>query len=113
MEVPVDICMMVNTKCIYRVGEGTLIHTPEGFELKGCDGKLQYKQKATVSYSLYADYFWYEIGDVICIGDNSKLFYCFPKTEEDVVAKTRLATEEIYKIARENKKNSLKKAEEV
>ena len=113
LEVPVDICMMVNTKCIYRVGEGTLIHTPEGFELKGCDGKLQYKQKATVSYSLYADYFWYEIGDVICIGDNSKLFYCFPKTEEDVVAKTRLATEEIYKIARENKKNSLKKAEEV
>ena len=113
LEVPVEICMLVDTKCLYRVGEGTLTHTAEGFLLQGCEGELVYKQKTTATYSLNADYFWYEIGDIICIGDYNKLYYCFPKTEEDVVAKTRLATEEFYKIAKANKKNSLKKSEEV
>lgn len=103
LKVPVDICMMVNTKCIYRVGEGVLEHTQEGFRLTGCDGKLDYRQKPTASYSLYSDYYWYEIGDVICIGDNKILYYCFPKDGGDIVAKTRLATEELFKIAKKEK----------
>ena len=104
LDIPVDICMMVNMKAIYRVGEGILKHTAEGFHLTGCDGKLDYKQKPSSSYSLYSDYYWYEIGDVICIGDHKVLYYCFPKTEEDIVAKTRLATEEMYKLAKQDKK---------
>jgi hypothetical protein len=104
LNVPVDICMMVNTKCIYKVGEGTLQHGIEGFKLTGCDGKLQYTQKPSASYSLYSDYFWYEVGDVICIGDAKKLYYCFPKECGDIVAKTRLATEELYKLDKENRK---------
>jgi hypothetical protein len=55
------------------------------------------------SYSLYSDYYWYETGDVICIGNANVLYYCFPKDGRDVVAKTRLATEEIYKIAKQKK----------
>jgi hypothetical protein len=108
LEVPVDICMLVDMKHIYRVGEGVLVHNSEGFQLTGCDGKLQYSQKATASYSLYADYFWYEIGDVICIGDNNVSYYCFPKTEGDSVAKTRLAAEEIYKIQKEARRTKFK-----
>ena len=104
LDIPVDICMMVNMKAIYRVGEGILKHTAEGFHLTGCDGKLEYKQKPSSSYSLYSDYYWYEIGDVICIGDHKVLYYCFPKTEGDIVAKTRLATEEMYKLAKQDKK---------
>ena len=79
-------------------------HTCEGFHLSGCDGKLDYYQKPTASYSLYSDYFWYEVGDVICIGDMNVLYYCFPKSDGDIVAKTRLATEEMYKMAKANKK---------
>lgn len=104
LDIPVDICMMVDTKCIYRVGEGRLRHTREGFSLEGCDGKLNYQQKPNASYSLYSDYYWYEIGDVICIGDNKTLYYCFPKINNDVVAKTRLATEELFKIAKQTRK---------
>lgn len=104
LNIPVDICMMVDMKSIYRVGEGTLIHTKEGFFLTGCDGKLNYSQKPTASYSLYADYYWYELGDVIGMGDNNVSYYCFPKGCGDIVAKTRLATEELYKIAKKNKK---------
>ncbi len=98
LEVDVDIYMLVDTKCLYRVGEGHLSHTSDGFRLTGCDGKLDYTQKPKASYSLYSDYYWYEIGDMICIGNNDVLYYCFPKTDDDVVAKTRLATEEMYKI---------------
>ena len=100
LQVPVDICVLMDTKHVYRVGEGELTHTKDGFRLVGCDGKLEYKQGGLSSYSLYSDFYWYEIGDVICIGDSKMLYYCFPKCEGDFVAKTRLAAEEIYKIAK-------------
>lgn len=101
LSVDVDIYMLVDTKCLYKVGDGHLTHTSDGFALIGCDGALNYTQKPKASYSLYSDYNWYEIGDMICIGNNDVLYYCFPKTTDDVVAKTRLATEELYKIANE------------
>ncbi len=100
LEVPVDICVLVNTKCIYKVGKGVLTHTAEGFHLSGCEGQLDFTQKPSASYSLYADYYWYELGDVICIGTPDILYYCFPTEEGDVVAKTRLATEELYKLSK-------------
>ena len=100
LDIPVRICMMVNTKHICRVGEGRLHHDVNGFHLTGCGGKLDYFQKPTASYSLYADYFWYEIGDMLCIGDHKVLYYCFPQGGGDVVAKTRLAAEELYKLKR-------------
>ena len=98
LEVDVDIAMMVNHNAIYWVGEGHLIHTAEGFRLTGCDGKLDYTQTPLACYSLYADYYWYEIADMICIGNQDVQYYCFPKNCGDVVAKTRLATEELYKM---------------
>ena len=90
--------MLVDFKAIYMVGEGHLSHDRSGFRLTGCDGRLDYSQGPKSCYSLYADYYWYEIADTICIGDNEKLYYCFPKNGEDVVAKTRLAVEEMYKL---------------
>ncbi len=102
LNIPVKIGIMKDMKAIYMVGEGRLIHNKEGFHLKGCDDKLDYHQIPAASYSLYSDYFWYEIGDVICIGDSQMLYYCFPQTEEVTVAKTRLAAEELFQM---NKKS--------
>jgi len=98
LEADVDIAMLVDYKAIYKVGEGHLTHDLNGFRLTGCGGKLEYTQKPQACYGLYADYYWYEIADVICIGDNNTLYYCFPKDTGDVVAKTRLAVEEMYKL---------------
>jgi hypothetical protein len=106
LDVDVDIFAMIDTKCIYSIGEGRLTHNKEGFCLIGCDGELEYRQKPLSSYSLYADYYWYKLGDMICIGDSRILYYCFPKNCGDVVAKTRLATEELYKIVREEKRTT-------
>ena len=99
MSLDVDIRMMVDFKAIYHVGSGVLKHTPNGFVLDGCDGKLHYEQSPTASYSVYSDYFWYELGDVVCIGNRDCLYYCFPK-QKDVVARIRIAAEEIYKAAK-------------
>ena len=98
LDVDVKIGMMVNLDAIYMVGDGHLTHDSEGFHLTGCDGKLDYTQGPLACYSLYSDYFWYEIGDMICIGNNDVLYYCFPQNCGDVVAKTRLAAEELYKL---------------
>ena len=97
LDTPVDICMLVDHKALYRVGQGRLVHNRDGFTLSGCDGELHYTQKPLTSYTLNADYFWYEIGDVIGIGDRQALYYCFPK-ENVSVTKARLATEELYKL---------------
>ena len=103
LDVPVDIAMLVNTDCLYRVGEGRLVHTAEGFSLTGCNGELSYTQKPSASYSLYSDFFWYEIGDVICIGNPKIQYYCFPQEKGTPVAKTRLAAEELYKLKKREK----------
>ena len=103
LDIPVKIGMMVNYRAIYMVGEGRLIHDANGFRLTGCDGKLDYSQGPLACYSLYADYFWYEIGDMICIGNRDALYYCFPQNAGDVAAKTRLAQEELYKLKKRRK----------
>ncbi len=106
---PVEIYWSRDTKKLYRVGEGTLTHTPEGFHLTGCDGALDYSQTSLASYSVNSDFNFYEIGDMISVGNAQALYYCFPKIEGDIVAKMRLAAEESYKIAREKRNASRKR----
>ena len=107
LDTPVSLGLMVDYKGVYMVGDGWLTHSAEGFRLTGCNGKLFYEQKPIQSYTLNADFYWYCIGDVIGVGDRDCLYYCFPKdTGNGVcpVAKTRLATEELYKMAMANRR---------
>ncbi len=97
LDTEVEICVLADFKAIYRVGSGRLVHDAGGFTLTGCDGKLRFERPAKLNYSLYADYYWYELGDMICIGDREFQYYCFPKGKVPV-AKARLATEELYKM---------------
>ena len=96
LDTPVDVIVLKDYKAVYKIGSGRLTHDVNGFRLEA-DGGLTYEQPAKLSYSLYADYLWYEVGDVICIGTNEMLYYCFPR-DGAPVAKARLATEEIYNI---------------
>ena len=100
IDTEVSIGVMVNYDAIYMVGDGRLTHTEEGFTLTGCGGRILYRQKPQSSYGLYADYFWYEIGDMICIGNRDCLYYCFPKGKCPV-AKARMAAEELYRRAKQ------------
>ncbi len=103
LDTPVDIGILVDLKAVHKVGGGHLTHTPEGFRLTGCDGKLDYTQGPLACYSLYSDYYWYELGDVICIGNQDALYYCFPPAGVSV-AKARLAVEELYKLKKRRPK---------
>ncbi len=111
LDVDVKIGMLVDTKHMYMVGEGRLTHDMEnGFTLTGCDGKLHYTQPPQASYSVNADYYWYEIGDIVSIGTSEVLYYCFPQEAGDFVAKTRLAAEEMYKLYKEKRVRPTRKA---
>ncbi|MBE6015078.1 MAG: 1-acyl-sn-glycerol-3-phosphate acyltransferase [Lachnospiraceae bacterium] len=100
----VDIKMLVNMDCVYDIGKGVLEHSTKGWHLRGANGRLDFSVGPLSTYSLYSDYYWYEIGDMICIGDTKTLYYCFPEDTGDIVAKARLATEELYKIKKAAKR---------
>ena len=97
LDTDVEIAVQVNLDGVCMIGDGHLTHDLDGFHLTGADGKLDYRQSAVFSHTLYSDYYWYEIGDVIGIGDNEFSYFCFPKGEVSVT-KARLATEELYKM---------------
>ncbi|MBE5758925.1 MAG: 1-acyl-sn-glycerol-3-phosphate acyltransferase [Clostridiales bacterium] len=103
LDTDVDIMIQVNLDGVCNIGSGHLLHTEEGFRLTGAAGKLDYYQPPTFSHTLYADYYWYEIADVIGIGNNEFSYFCFPK-EKVSVTKARLATEELFKMKRIRKK---------
>ena len=102
LDTDVDIFIQVNLDGVCKIGTGHLTHSLDGFHLVGAEGKLDYSQSPTFSHTLYSDYYWYEIGDVIGIGDNEFSYFCFPKTEVSVT-KARLATEELYKMKKKRR----------
>lgn len=99
LDTPVDIWISVDTSGVYGVGEGRLVHTAEGFRLTSSDGEINYEHKPLSSYSVCADFNFYEVGDIIALSGQECIYYCFPKDKKVPVAKARLAAEEIYKIA--------------
>lgn len=100
LDTEVEVYMLKGTKSLYRVGFGRLTHDVDGFYLTACDGEIDFKMSPLTTYTLNADYNWYEIGDVISIGDGDVSYYCFPKDSSVSVTKARLATEELYEIKR-------------
>ncbi|MBQ7374012.1 MAG: 1-acyl-sn-glycerol-3-phosphate acyltransferase [Clostridia bacterium] len=102
VETAVEIGVIYDYKRVYMLGNGTLTHDENGFYLNGENGKIEFSQPPLYSYSVNADFYWYEGSDVVSIGNSEILFYCFPK-DETPVAKLRLATEELYKIKKEKK----------
>ena len=103
-DVPCDIMMIVDTKALYKVGSGRLSHNmEEGFHLTGCDGKLDYRQSSKSMYTCEATPYWYQIDDVIGMGNSQALYFAFPTEQKEVVGKVKLAVEEIYKILKEEK----------
>lgn len=112
-DVACDIMMLVDTKALYKVGSGRLSHNmEEGFHLTGSDGKIDYHQSSDSMYTCEAIPYFYQIDDVIGIGDRRAQYFVFPTEHKEVVGKVKLAAEEIYKIlrARQQAKQAEKKA---
>lgn len=99
LQAKVDICLVVDSKAVYTLGEGTLTHDKNGFVLTDEQGDVVCTQAPLASHSVNVDYNWYEIGDIVSIGDRNKLYYCIFK-EEVPVTKARFGAEELYKMLR-------------
>ena len=107
-DVACDIMMIVDTKALYKVGSGRLSHNmADGFHLTGCDGKIDHRQSSKSMYTCEATPYWYEIDDVIGMGNNRALYFAFPTEQKEVVGKVKLAVEEIYKIIEEQKETTI------
>ncbi|MBR2070693.1 MAG: hypothetical protein IJ981_04625, partial [Clostridia bacterium] len=87
-----------DTKALYKLGEARLVQNNDGLTLYDLDGKVIFEQKPKYTYTLNADFFWYELDDIVCIGNMDVSYYCIPKNNKNV-AKMRLVAEELYKIA--------------
>lgn len=97
-DVPVNIHMMKDTKGLYGVGKGRLTHDINGAHLTGCDGRLDFYKKSLSMYAIGAALYWYGVGDGIHFGDNEVTYLAVPTENSHVVIKSRLASEEAYKI---------------
>lgn len=97
LESDVDIVVSAGYEAVYPIGGGKLTHNENGFTLQTDDGELQYTQSPLASYSVNADFYWYETDDIISIGDKRRLYYCLLRGK-NVAAKTRFAAEELYKM---------------
>ena len=101
LDIPVNIWVNRDTKKLFDIGDGRLVHNKNGFVLTSDDGQVSYHHKPLASHSICADFNFYEVGDVIAIANPECVYYCFPKVDGVSVAKARLAAEEIYKEAEE------------
>lgn len=94
----VDLYAVKDTKALYKLGDARLVQNKEGLTLYDLDGKVIFEQKPKYTYTLNADFYWYEIDDIVCIGNMDVSYYSVPKNNKRV-AKMRLFAEELYKIA--------------
>lgn len=98
-DIPCEIMMIMDWKSVYSVGEGRVSHNmKDGFHLTGCDGRLDYKQSSKSMYTCESAFHWYEIGDVIGMGDKHALYFAMPSEGKHNVCKSRLGVEETFKI---------------
>ena len=103
----VNILVLRDFKAVYDIGRGHFTQDAAGIRVTGANGELDFTHPASASYSLYADYFWYELGDMICTGNRDFLYYCFPDPAARVpVAKARLGAEESFKLAKSSRKSA-------
>ena len=99
----VNIYAIVNTKALYILGEGKVSYDINGIRIVGYDGKLDFYKSSKSMYAIGADLHWPNVGDGICFGDNNVTYFASPIDNGHLVVKSRLASEEIYKILKEKK----------
>ncbi|OGO88156.1 MAG: hypothetical protein A2Y15_00310 [Clostridiales bacterium GWF2_36_10] len=93
-----------NARGHINLGEGLLTHNSNGFKLVGNYQGEHYEIKFPVK-SMYACHIEYnylgKYGDCVDLNTLTDTYYCYPQTDEFSVTKLALATEELFKLYRE------------
>ena len=94
-----------NARGFIDIGEGRIVHDHEGFRLRG-EGKYGEFEMERRSGGLEACHIEYnyknKFGDCIDLNTLEDTFYIYPHGEDFSVTKIALATEEIYRVIKEN-----------
>ena len=89
----------------YDIGNGTIIHDIDGFRLKGTGkyGDFEMERKSGGLEACHIEYNYLgKYGDCIDLNTLDDTFYIYPHGESFSVTKIALATEEIYRMVKEN-----------
>lgn len=98
--IDVDVIAMPDTYNLFRLQECnfTLKHNEFGFILFEKNTSFSMKILPLETYTVNVDFFWYQIGDIVSIGNKDCIFHCMPKDQSFPVYKIKLAAEELYKL---------------
>lgn len=88
----------------YDIGNGTIIHDLDGFRLKGNGkyGEFEMERKSAGLEACHIEYNYLgKYGDCIDLNTLDDTYYIYPHAEKFSITKIALATEEIYRMIRE------------
>jgi transcription elongation factor Elf1 len=88
-----------NSDGYIRLGKGKLIHDLNGFRLEGPN--LYLVKEPLSLYGLHIEYNYFGKGDCIDLSTLEDTYYIYPQTQKNVVTKLHFATEELYKIKKQ------------
>lgn len=90
-----------NSSKFINMGTGTLVHSMNGFLLKGSHNHTPFELSWTplTLYSCHIEYNYRNIGDCVDLNTNDDTLYIYPIADKFSVTKLSLATEELYKVA--------------
>ena len=96
---------MPNGTRFYDIGTGTLIHDLDGFRLKGRGkyGDFEMERRAAGLEACHIEYDYLgKYGPCIDLNTLDDTYYIYPHAEKFSVAKINFATEEMYRMIKEN-----------
>lgn len=103
-----------NANKFIDIGEGKIIHDLDGFRLNGTGkyGDFEMERKSGGLEACHIEYnYKNKYGDCIDLNTLDDTFYIYPHGEDFSVTKIALATEEIFRMIRENTQHNIKSME--
>ena len=98
---PVDVLVTFDSYKIFKLKNSNayLEHNINGITLTDDANDLSFHLFPIELYNMYTEFDWFEVGDMVSIGNSEVLYDCILKNYDVSVLKLRMACQELYKIA--------------
>jgi len=97
---------LVNHKGYYDLGTARIVHDADGFRMEGNPAYFPQPviKKPISMYTCHIEYQYFNKGDCFELSTMEETWYLYPLKARNVVTKIQIATEEMYKLALERRK---------
>lgn len=103
VELEVNVDMLPNSTGFYRIGKGILKHSKDGYTLTHSD--IEIHKPVISNFGVHIEYDYFGRGDGVSFSTKSDTFYLYPINQGYPITKFHFATEELYRLDKENQKN--------